>query len=166
MSKIWLKIVVATVLVFLLASPVVAKETIWWKDTTNQVLPSNKWTYLTFNGKTTISKDSKGRALYCSQVHLKFSKDKKPRYVKLRFARQLENGKLDTTGTTTWTLGKNTPLTWQGSTCWPVNTTKNVAVQVKVGGSGTWNSPLRQFKVWAPKGGFDDLAFIDGNQTS
>jgi hypothetical protein len=166
MSKYFLKVIVVTVLIIAVPVSAVAKETVWWKDSTNQEIPSNKWTYLTFDGKTTIKKSVKGRALYCSQVHLKLSKNHKPRYVKLRFARKLENGKLDTTGTTTWTLGKNAPLTWQGSVCWPVNTTKEVAAQIKIGGSGTWTSPLRQFKVWAPKGGFDDLAFIDGQQPS
>jgi len=165
MSKYLLKVIVVTILILVTATPVLAKDTVWWKDDTSQVLPSNKWTYLTFNGKTTISKNAKGRALYCSQLHLDLSKSK-PRYVKLRFARKLENGKLDTTGTTTWVLGKKTPKTWQGSVCWPVNTTKEVAVQVKVGGTGSWVSPLRQFKVWAPSGGFDDVSFIDGQQPS
>ena len=166
MSRNWLRIIIVAGLVLsfvlALASPLFAKETVWWKDTSTQVIPSNKWTYLSFNGKSTISKDAKGRALYCAQTHLAFNA-KKPRYVKLRFTRKLENGKIDTTGTTTWVLGKNAPLTWQGSTCWPINTLSGVAVQIKIGGTGKWNSPLRQFKVWAPKGGLPDETILEAN---
>jgi hypothetical protein len=125
-----------------------SKEKVQWKSTNPQWIKANKWTTLNFDGKKAITKLDKSRALYCTQVGLKYGK--KPKYVKVRFARLLPNGKLDTTGTNTWVLGKNAPGTFHGSMCWTISTKHPVAVQIKVGGTGKYKSHLRQFKAWSP----------------
>ena len=157
MRKKWLGITLVLGVILAVGTvqaPVVtAKETILWKDTSNQTIPNNKWTDLVLNGKTAIEHSKKSRALYCAQVHLDFTGKPKPRYVKVRFARHLSNGKLDTTGTTTWVLGKDAPDLWQGSVCWPISTKRPVSAQVKIKGSSkVWTSQLRQFKAWSPSG--------------
>jgi hypothetical protein len=75
-----------------------------------------------------------------------------PTYLKLRFARRLSNGKLDTTGTDTWVIGKNyTGETFHSSVCWTIDTKYPVTAQVKlVGGAYSYVSNLRQFKAWSP----------------
>jgi len=77
MSKKWLGITLVLGVILAVGTvqaPVVtAKETIWWKDTSNQRIPNNKWTDLVLNGKTSIKHDKKSRALYCAQVHLDFT---------------------------------------------------------------------------------------------
>ena len=158
-------LLVAGLIATLTASPTTAKsgkETIVWKDSSNQVIPQNKWTNLTFNGKTSIKQTKKTRALYCTQLHLATGKNK-PRYVKMRFARQMPNGSLDTTATNTWKIGKGGPKVFHGSMCWSISTPYPVAVQVKVvGGQRSWVSTERQVKVWSPKGGIpEDYASFD-----
>jgi hypothetical protein len=158
-------LLVAGLIATLTASPTTAnsgKETIVWKDTSSQVIPQNKWTNLTFNGKTSIKQTKKTRALYCTQLHLATGKNK-PRYVKMRFARQMPNGSLDTTATNTWKIGKGGPKVFHGSMCWSISTPYPVAVQVKVvGGQRSWVSTERQVKVWSPKGGIpEDYASFD-----
>ena len=75
-----------------------------------------------------------------------------PTYLKLRFARHLPNGTLDTTGTNTWVIGKNfTGATFHASVCWTMDTKYSVTAQVKlVGGASSYVSNLRQFKAWSP----------------
>jgi hypothetical protein len=87
------------------------------------------------------------RSLFFAQLHLTCTKP--PKYVKIRIARLLPNGKRDTTGTTTWVLGKGTPKTWQGATYWELKTKHPIVAQFKVGG-GKCYSPQRQFKWWQP----------------
>jgi hypothetical protein len=87
------------------------------------------------------------RSLFFAQLHLTCTKA--PKYVKIRIARLLPNGKRDTTGTTTWVLGKGTPKTWQGTTYWEITTKHPIVAQYKVGG-GKCYSPERQFKWWQP----------------
>jgi hypothetical protein len=87
------------------------------------------------------------RSLFFAQLHLTCTKA--PKYVKIRIARLLPDGKRDTTGTTTWVLGKGTPKTWQGTTYWELKTKHPIVAQFKVGG-GDCYSPERQFKWWQP----------------
>lgn len=129
---------------------VLAKETKVWKDTSNQRIPEGRWTDLKFDGKTVLRNPKGTRALYCTQLHLDIQ-DKKPRYVKIRFARHLPGGKLDTTATNTWVIGKDGPRVFHGSMCWAIKTKYPVSAQVKVVGSAlSWVSTTRQFKLWSP----------------
>lgn len=113
------------------------------KDTKNQKVTSNKW--INFQGGGfTLNGD---RSLFFAQLHLTCTKN--PKYVKIRLARHLKNGKLDTTGTNTWVLGKGTPKNWQGSTWWESRTFHPITAQFYVGG-GKCVSPQRQFKYWQP----------------
>jgi hypothetical protein len=141
-------------------TPSNAKGVDVWKSETNQTITRNKWTTLKF-GKRTAMDPAGSRSLYCSQVHLNIPKKNKPKWVKIRFARVLPNGKLDSTGTNTWTLGKRSPASWQGSTCWPINPDYPVVAQVKYGGGPkSITSPLRQFKSWNPNSDMEDTLFI------
>jgi len=144
----------------LVPTPANAKGVEIWKSTTNQSISRSKWTTLKFGDRREMNPTG-SRSLYCSQVHLKIPKKNKPKWVKIRFARVLPNGKLDSTGTTTWTLGKKAPLNWQGSTCWPINPDYPVVAQVKYGGGPkSITSPLRQFKSWNPGAEIEDSLFI------
>ena len=155
------KVLFAFILLFLFSftNPVIAKNTYVWKSTTAQEIPRNKWTTLKFDGKSKM-KPYGSRSIYCTQVHLTFGK-KKPKWVKVRIARVLPSGKLDTTGTNTWVLGKNSPKKWQGATCWAINPKYPVVAQVKYGGGPkTVKSSLRQFKSWNPNTPLDDSVFV------
>jgi hypothetical protein len=114
------------------------------KNTERQNLKPYKWT--TFHGCEPYALGG-DRSLFFAQLHLKCSK--KPKYVKVRFARLLPNGKRDTTGTNTWVLGKNTPKTWHGSMYWEMKTKYPIVAQFKVGGGNCYSSQ-RQFKYWTP----------------
>jgi hypothetical protein len=105
---------------------------------------NGKWQ--TFSGIKPFKLNGK-RSLFFAQLHLTCTKP--PKYVKIRIARLLPNGKRDTTGTTTWVLGKGTPKTWQGTTYWQLTTKHPIIAQYKVGG-GKCYSPQRQFKWWQP----------------
>lgn len=113
------------------------------KDTDRQSVPNKKWTEFQ-GGGFTLNGD---RALFFAQLHLTCTK--KPKYVKIRLARHIGNGKLDTTGTNTWVLGKDAPLKWQGSLWWESRTKHPISAQFKVVG-GKCYSPQRQFKFWQP----------------
>ena len=156
-----IKVVFFSLLAFLLIAfltpiPAESKTIVQWKSTETQWIKGNKWTTLDFNGKSQITKVSRNRALYCTQIGLEFTKKTKPNYVKARFARILPDGSRDTTGTNTWMLGKKSPLSWHGSTCWSISTEYPVEVQVKIGGSKTYKSHLRQFKAWSPSSDIPD----------
>lgn len=146
---------IVSVLTLLLAVPVVAidrqpyavaaaKKSGLCKNTDRQTYKPNKWT--TFAGCKPF-KLGGDRSLFFAQLHLTCTKP--PKYVKIRFARLLPNGKKDTTGTTTWVLGKGTPKTWQGTTFWEMKTKHPIVAQFKVGG-GKCHSPQRQIKWWTP----------------
>jgi hypothetical protein len=132
----------------ILAPSALAKDKVQWKSTNPQWIQANKWTTLDFNGKSAITKVSRNRALYCAQLGLKY--DKPPRYIKMRFARLLPNGTKDTTATNTWVMGKNSPGTFHGSLCWSISTKYPVTIETKIGGTGKYQSHLRQFKAWSP----------------
>jgi hypothetical protein len=114
------------------------------KNTDAQSYKPYKWT--TFAGCEPFNLGG-SRSLFFAQLHLTCTKP--PKYVKIRFARLLPDGKRDTTGSTTWVLGKGTPKTWQGSTYWEMKTKHPIVAQFKVGG-GKCSSPERQFKYWTP----------------
>lgn len=86
------------------------------------------------------------RALFFVQLRLQCSKD--PRYVKIRLARVTPDG-LNTTGTTTWVLGKTSPNSWSGTTYWESLTEYPIKPQFKVVG-GKCYATERQFKYWMP----------------
>jgi hypothetical protein len=143
-----------------ITAPSNAKGVEVWKSETNQSIKRGKWTTLKFGNRAAM--EPKGsRSFYCAQVHLNIPKKNKPKWVKIRFARVLPNGKLDSTGTNTWVLGKRSPASWQGSTCWPINPDYPVVAQVKYGGGPkSITSPLRQFKSWNPNIEIEDTLFV------
>jgi len=147
-------VIIGAVLV-LLATPVIgkglepyavaqAKTSGLCKATYNQSYKDNKWT--TFAGCEPFAIGGP-RSLFFAQLHL--TCDKRPRWVKVRLARLLPDGKIDSTGTNTWTLGKSAPLKWQGSMWWEAKTTHPIVAQFKVGG-GSCIASERQFKWWTP----------------
>lgn len=153
MKKRLTAIVGASILVF--TAPVMAVDTAPYvtasaktsglcKNTESQIYKPYKWT--TFKGCEPYALGGE-RSLFFAQLHLTCSKP--PKYVKVRFARLLPDGSRDTTGTTTWVLGKGTPKTWQGATYWEMTTKHPIVAQFKVGG-GKCESPERQFKYWTP----------------
>jgi hypothetical protein len=87
------------------------------------------------------------RSLFFAQLHINCTK--RPKYVKIRFARLLPNGKRDTTGTTTFSFTKNTTRDWQGTTWWEMKTKHPIVAQYKVVG-GKCYSDQRQVKWWQP----------------
>jgi hypothetical protein len=127
--------------VLLFTVPVMAE------DTAPYVIANAKVSGLCKNTESQTYKLGGERSLFFAQLHLTCTKP--PKYVKIRFARLLPDGKRDTTGTTTWVLGKGTPKTWQGTTYWEMKTKHPIVAQFKVGG-GKCNSPERQVKYWTP----------------
>jgi hypothetical protein len=121
-----------------------------YKDTSIQKIKSNKWQDLTFNGKAKTIKGNGNRSLWCIQANVLFQ-GKNPSYVKMRFSRHLPNGKRDTTGTSTWVVGKTGMKTFYESTCWVFNSKYPVSAQIKVMGKRKYYySDMRQFKMWTP----------------
>jgi hypothetical protein len=145
------KIAVVLVLISLLMTPANAtssSDSIRYKDTHNQIIKHNKWVTLKFNGKTSIKGNGK-RSLFCYQVGLKMKGKKKPSYVKVRFTRLKHP--LDTTATNI-TFVKNKPVSeYVTSNCWEITSKSPVVVQIRItGGSSTYTSDIRQFKMWTP----------------
>jgi hypothetical protein len=117
------------------------------KSETNQTLKTNNtWQTLQFNGKD-YWKLNGDRTLWSAQAHVYCSK--KPKYIKMRLARVKPNGKLNTTGTTTWS-GIATKK-WQGSFLWATKSKHPMLVQIKINGGANCYSPSRQFKYWQPE---------------
>jgi hypothetical protein len=117
------------------------------KSESKQVLKTNnKWQTLQFNGSDawTLNGD---RTLWSAQAHVYCKK--KPKYIKMRLARVKPNGKLDTTGTTTWS-GIATKK-WQGSFLWATRSLYPMIVQIKIKGGKGCYSPIREFKYWQPE---------------
>ena len=146
-------IIIGAVLV-LIASPVIgkslepyavaqAKTSGLCKNTDPQAYKPGKWT--TFAGCEPLALGG-NRSLFFAQLRLMC--EKKPKYVKMRLARQTPDG-LNTTGTNTWVMGKNAPLNWSGTMWWESNTKHPIVAQFKVVG-GKCVSNERQFKWWQP----------------
>jgi hypothetical protein len=87
------------------------------------------------------------RTLFFAQVHINCTK--RPKYIKIRLARLLPDGKKDTTGTNTWAFTDTTTKDWQGSLWWESKTEYPMMAQFKVVG-GNCYSDQRQFKWWQP----------------
>lgn len=148
-----MKIIPLLLIPFLLIGqsiPANADESIRYKSTQNQTIKKGKWVTLDFNGKSQI-KGNGNRSLFCYQVGLNMNGKKKPKYVKVRLARVKDNGKLDTTATNYYPITGKPSSMFVGSGCWAINTNSPVVLQVRVtGGSGTYKSDIRQFKMWTP----------------
>lgn len=121
-----------------------AKKSGLCKNTHSQRITSDG--YITFAGCDPFVLGGP-RALVFAQLHLTCTK--RPRYVKIRLARLKPDGSKDTTGTNTWTMGKNSPLIWQGSLWWETKTKYPIVAQFKVKG-GKCYSNQRQIKWWQP----------------
>ena len=146
-------IIIGAVLV-LIASPVIgkglepyavaqAKTSGLCKNIDPQAYKQGKWT--TFAGCEPVALGG-DRSLFFAQLRLVC--EKRPKYVKMRLARQTPDG-LNTTGTNTWVMGKNAPLNWSGTMWWESNTKHPIVAQFKVVG-GKCVSNERQFKWWQP----------------
>lgn len=125
-------------------------SSIRYKDESVQRLKANKWQTLKFDGKGKKIKGNGNRSLWCIQANVNVE-GKAPQYVKLRFVRHLPNGKKDTTGTSTWVVGKTGMNVFYESTCWEFKSNYPVSAQIKVmGKSKYYYSSMRQFKMWTP----------------
>jgi hypothetical protein len=122
-----------------------------YKDTATQKIRSgNVWHDFTFGGKPKTIKGNGKRSLYCVQVGVSM-KGKNPDLIKIRFARHLPNGTLDTTGTNTYTNLGSVGSPWFASQCWEFNSKYPVSAQIKIiGKSKYYYSTERQFKMWTP----------------
>lgn len=149
MFKKLIIIILSSILVLFQSLPVNASDSIRYKSSENQVINSGRWTTLNFNGKKSI-KGNGNRSLFCYQVAIDMRGKKKPKYIKIRFVREKSNG-LDTTATNIYPVPDKPSNTWVGSGCWAIKTNSPVVLQVRVtGGSKTYVSDMRQFKMWTP----------------
>jgi hypothetical protein len=131
------------------STPVNAAETVRYKDSSIQTIKKDKWVTLKFNGKTAI-KGNGQRSLFCYQAAVKMNGKKKPKYIKLRLVRQKSGGS-DSTATNIYPVTSKPGSTWVGSNCWSIFTNSPVVVQIRItGGSKTYQSDMRQFKMWTP----------------
>jgi hypothetical protein len=81
---------------------------------------------------------------------VKMSGKKKPKYIKLRLVRDKAKG-ADSTATNIYPVEAKPGSTWVGSNCWVIKTNSPVQVQIRItGGSKTYQSNMRQFKMWTP----------------
>lgn len=118
------------------------------KDTNTVSLKIGKWRDVPFNGNNAFTLNGE-RTLWAAQLHVTCKKA--PKYIKMRFARNLPNGKIDSTGTNTWMLnGKKPNKSWQGSLVWETESTYPMTVQYKIMGGKSCKSSSRQFKYWQP----------------
>lgn len=118
------------------------------KDTTSVPLKIGKWRDVPFSGDDAFTLNG-ARTLWAAQLHVTCRKA--PKYIKMRLARHLPNGKLDTTGTNTWMLNKKMPnKSWQGSFVWETKSDYPMTVQYKIIGGKGCSSNSRQFKYWQP----------------
>ena len=116
------------------------------KDESKVSLRTNKWTDIPFKQGNAFKLNGK-RTLWIAQLHMKCKK--KPRYVKMRLARNLPNGKLDTTGTTTYAYPKGIKV-WNGTLLWQTKSKHPMTIQYKIMGGSGCTSSSRQFKWWQP----------------
>jgi hypothetical protein len=131
------------------AGPANAEESIRKKAEFNQTIKKDRWVTLNFKGKDYI-KGNGNRSLFCYQSAIKMKGKKKPKYVKIRLVR-LKGGKNDSTATNTYYVGSKPKKTLVFSNCWVIKTNSSVAVQIKItGGSKSYRSDMRQFKMWTP----------------
>jgi hypothetical protein len=132
MHKKFLASIFSVLLVFAQATPVSASDSIRYKSTEIQG-----------NGK---------RSLFCYQAGIDTKGKKKPSYIKLRITR-IVPGPNDPSATNTYFFTEKPGSEFVASNCWNIVTKYPVVVQIKItGGSKTYNSDIRQFKMWTPNG--------------
>lgn len=131
-------------------SPSYGSDSIRYKSTEIQTIKKGRWTTLKFNsGKTKIQGNGK-RSLFCYQAGIDTKGKKKPSYIKLRITR-IVPGPNDTSATNTYFFTEKPGNKFVASNCWNIVTKHPVVVQIRiVGGSKTYNSDIRQFKMWTP----------------
>lgn len=120
-----------------------------YKATDLVEVKGNAWTDVPFGDKLTLNPIT-GRGLYSVQVSIRCYTGTKPRYVKVRLARVLAGGKLDTTATNTYVWTKRGPSVLYASTMWQIKGTHPVKAQIKIVGGTCRTLATRQLKVWAP----------------
>jgi len=130
-----------------------------YKDISTQTVKSgNKWHDLTFDGKARTLQGNGKRSIFCMQVAV--SMKGKPTVVRLRFARHLPNGTLDTTGTNTYTGLDVVKSTLYESPCWEFDSKYPVSAQIKISGKAKSYSVIeRQFKMWTPNASYPTVGF-------
>jgi hypothetical protein len=147
------KTILAYIIVFTLALstaiPANAEESIRKKATFNQSIKTGSWVTLDFKGNDYL-KGNGNRSLFCYQAGIDTKGKAKPKMIKIRLAR-LKPGTDNTTATSTYYIGSKPKKKLVFSNCWAIETLSNVVVQIKItGGSRTYNSDIRQFKMWTP----------------
>ena len=154
MSKKLIAILCSFSLIVLNPLPANASDSVRYKSTEIQKIPRGKWTTLKFkDGKTEIQGNGK-RSLFCYQAGIDTKGKKKPDYIKLRITR-IVPGPNDTSATNTYFFTENPGSEFVGSNCWNIVTKYPVVVQIRItGGSKSYNSDIRQFKMWTPGGDY------------
>jgi hypothetical protein len=148
MKKFFVVFIVFVVSVFGLTSSQANPVSKLKKDTSTVTLKIGKWRDVPFRGGNAFTLNGE-RTLWVAQLHM--SCKKAPKYIKMRFARHLPNGKIDSTGTNTWMLnGKKPKKSWQGSLVWETKSEYPMTVQYKIIGGKSCTSNSRQFKYWQP----------------
>jgi len=146
MKKFFVVFVVFVMSVFGLTSSQANPVSKLKKDDSTVTLKIGKWRDVPFNGNNAFTLNGE-RTLWVAQLHI--SCKKAPRYIKMRFARHLPNGKIDSTGTSTWAWPKGVKV-WNGTTVWETNSKHPMTVQYKIMGGKGCSSNSRQFKYWQP----------------
>ena len=147
-SKGIIAILTAISTVIFIATPTIAEESIRYKSTNHQTIKRGKWTTLEFKGNNALAGNGQ-RSLFCYQVGIDTKGKKKPKYVKVRLARL--KSPLDTTATNYYPVPAKPSSELVFSNCWEIETNSPVIVQVRItGGSKTYISDVRQFKMWTP----------------
>jgi hypothetical protein len=148
MKKFLILFVVFSIFIFGLTSARANPVNDIKKSTSSVPLKIGKWRDVPFNGDDAFVLNG-ARTLWAAQLHV--SCKKAPKYIKMRLARHLPSGKLDTTGTNTWMLNKKMPnKSWQGSFVWETASDYPMTVQYKIIGGKGCSSNSRQFKYWQP----------------
>jgi hypothetical protein len=147
------KTIVACIIAFalILSTSVTAnaEESVRKKAEFNQYIKKDRWVTLKFKGNSHL-KGNGNRSLFCYQSAIKMKGKKKPKYVKLRLVR-LKGGNNDSTATNTYYVRSKPKSTLVFSNCWVIKTNSPVVVQIRItGGSNSYTSNMRQFKMWTP----------------
>jgi hypothetical protein len=150
MHKKFIASIFSVLLVFAQATPASASDSVRYKSTEIQVIPKGKWTTLKFNGGKTEIQGNGKRSLFCYQAGIDTTGKKRPSYIKLRITR-IVPGANDPSATNTYFFTEKPGSEFVASNCWNIVTTYPVVVQIRItGGSKTYNSDIRQFKMWTP----------------
>jgi hypothetical protein len=141
---------ISVLLVFAQATPANASDSVRYKSTEIQTIPKGKWTTLKFKGGKTEIQGNGKRSLFCYQAGIDTKGKKKPKYIKLRITR-IVPGPNDSSATNTYFFTGKPGSEFVASNCWNIVTKHPVVVQIRItGGSKTYNSDIRQFKMWTP----------------